>query len=190
MRFSLQERGTNLKTEIIAGFTTFLTMVYITVVNPTILSDAGVPFDQVFIATIIAAVVGTLWMAFFANLPIAIAPGMGLNAYFAYSVVLNNPEIDYIVAFGAVFVAGILFIILSITRFRIVLIQAIPDTLKYGITAGIGLFIAFIGFRMTGIIVADETNLVRLGDLSSPASLLAIAGLTVTIILMALKVQG
>ncbi len=190
MNFELEKRGSTIKTELIAGVTTFLTMVYIAVVNPAILSDAGVPFEQVFLATIIATVVGTLWMALFANLPIAIAPGMGLNAYFAYSVVLNNPEVDYSIAFAAVFVAGILFILLSLTKFRELLIESIPDALKYGITAGIGLFIAFIGFRMTGIIVHDETNLVRLGDLSSTTSLLAIAGLGATIILMALRVQG
>src|SRR5690625_1601469 len=190
MNFNLKERGTNVKTEIIAGITTFLTMVYIVVVNPAILSDAGVPFEQVFLATIIATVVGTLWMALFANYPIAIAPGMGLNAYFAYSVVLNNPDVDYLIAFAAVFVAGLLFIILSITPLRRILIEAIPESLKYGITGGIGLFIAFIGFRMTGIITDDPVNLVKLGDLSSLSAILAIIGLAVTIVLMALKVKG
>ncbi|CAM4067837.1 NCS2 family permease [Lederbergia lenta] len=187
--FKLKENNTNVKTEIIAGITTFLTMVYIVVVNPIILKDAGVPFDQVFTATIIATVIGTLWMALAANYPIAIAPGMGLNAYFAYSVV-GTHDISYHVAFSAVFVAGIIFVILSLTPFRKILIEAIPDNLKHGITAGIGLFIAFIGMRLTGLIVSHPSNLVALGDLHSPGVLLALLGLTVTLILMALKVHG
>ena len=135
--FNLKQNNTTVKTELMAGFTTFLTMVYIVVVNPDILSKAGIPFDQVFLATIIAAVLGTLWMALFANYPIAIAPGMGLNAYFAFSVVGNN-SVDYTVALSAVFVAGIIFLILSLTSFREKLILAIPDNLKHGITAGLG----------------------------------------------------
>lgn len=187
--FKLKENQTTVKTEIIAGLTTFLTMVYIVVVNPVILSDAGVPFEQVFAATIIAAVVGTLWMAFFANYPIAIAPGMGLNAYFAYSVV-GNGNIDYTTAFAAVFVAGIIFIILSLTPFRQKLIEAIPDNLKFGISAGIGLFIAFIGLRMTGLITSHPTNLVALGDLTSASAIMAMIGLIVTLILMVLNITG
>ncbi|GIN94184.1 guanine/hypoxanthine permease PbuO [Siminovitchia terrae] len=187
--FKLKENQTDVKTEILAGFTTFLTMVYIVVVNPIILKDAGVPFEQVFTATIIATVIGTLWMALAANYPIAIAPGMGLNAYFAYSVV-GAHNISYTIAFAAVFVAGVIFIILSLTPFRKILIEAIPANLKHGITAGIGLFIAFIGMRLTGIIVAHPTNLVALGDLHSPGVLLALLGLAVTLILMALNVHG
>ena len=188
--FKLQEYGTNVKTELLAGMTTFLTMVYIVIVNPIILSQAGVPFDQVFMATIIATVVGTLWMSLFANYPIAIAPGMGLNAYFAFSVVGGNENITYEIAFGAVFIAGIIFTILSMTKFRESLIIAIPDNLKHGITAGIGLFIAFIGLRLTGIITAHSENLVGLGDLHSPTVLLALFGLAVTIILFVLQVKG
>jgi AGZA family xanthine/uracil permease-like MFS transporter len=188
--FKLKENQTNAKTEILAGITTFLTMVYIVIVNPVILSDAGVPFEQVFSATIIATVAGTLWMALFANYPIAIAPGMGLNAYFAYSVVGTHGNIDYPTAFAAVFVAGLIFIILSLTPFRSKLIEAIPDNLKHGITAGIGLFIAFIGLRLTGIITKHPTNLVGLGDLHAPQAALAIAGLAVTLILMSLRVNG
>jgi AGZA family xanthine/uracil permease-like MFS transporter len=180
----------NTKTEIIAGFTTFLTMVYIVIVNPVILSDAGVPFEQVFTATIIATVIGTLWMALFANYPIAIAPGMGLNAYFAYSVVGSHGNISYEVAFSAVFVAGIIFVILSLTPFRRKLIEAIPENLKHGITAGIGLFIAFIGLRLTGIIKAHPQNLVALGDLHSPSAVLTLIGLAVTLIFMSLRVNG
>lgn len=188
--FKLKENNTNVKTELVAGLTTFLTMVYIVVVNPMILADAGVPFDQVFTATIIAAVIGTLWMAIAANYPIAIAPGMGMNAYFAYSVVGSHGGITYQTAFAAVFVAGVIFVLLSLTSFRKVLIEAIPANLKHGITAGIGLFIAFIGMRLTGIIQAHPTNLVSLGDLHQPGVLLALLGLTVTLILMALRVHG
>ncbi|MFC0274493.1 NCS2 family permease [Metabacillus herbersteinensis] len=188
--FKLKEHGTNVKTELIAGLTTFLTMVYIVVVNPIILADAGVPFDQVFTATVIAAIVGTLWMALSANYPIAIAPGMGMNAYFAYSVVGANEDITFSVAFSAVFVAGILFVILSLTPFRKKLIEAIPSNLKHGITAGIGLFIAFIGLRLTGIVTDHPTNLVALGDLHSPQVILALIGLAVTLVLMSLNVHG
>ncbi|PLR75714.1 guanine permease [Bacillus sp. V3-13] len=188
--FKLKEHNTNPRTEIVAGITTFLTMVYIVIVNPVILADAGVPFDQVFTATIIATVIGTVWMALFANYPIAIAPGMGLNAYFAYSVVGTHGNIDYRTAFAAVFLAGIIFIILSLTPFRKKLIEAIPENLKHGITAGIGLFIAFIGLRLTGIITDHPTNLVGLGDLHSPSALLALTGLAITLVLMALQVNG
>jgi len=188
--FKLKENNTNAKTEVLAGVTTFLTMAYIIVVNPIILSDAGVPFEQVFMATIIASVVGTLWMALFANYPIAIAPGMGLNAYFAYSVVGTHGNIDYRTAFAAVFVAGIIFIILSLTPFRQKLIEAIPENLKHGITAGIGLFIAFIGLRLTGIITSHPTNLVALGNLHEPSALLALIGLAITLILLVLNING
>ncbi|MGG0718422.1 NCS2 family permease [Robertmurraya massiliosenegalensis] len=188
--FKLKEHQTNVKTELLAGVTTFLTMVYIVVVNPIILADAGVPFDQVFTATIISAVVGTLWIGLFANYPIAIAPGMGLNAYFAYSVVGSHGNIDYITAFAAVFIAGIIFIILSLTPLRNMLIEAIPENLKFGISAGIGLFIAFIGLRLTGIITAHPTNLVALGDLREPSAYLTLIGLAVTLILMTLRVHG
>jgi adenine/guanine/hypoxanthine permease len=188
--FKLKENQTNTKTELLAGITTFFTMVYIVVVNPVILADAGVPFEQVFTATIISAVVGTLWMALFANYPIAIAPGMGLNAYFAYSVVGGGQNIHYETAFAAVFIAGIIFVILSLTPFREKLIDAIPENLKHGITAGIGLFIAFIGLRLTHIITAHPTNLVGLGDLTSPSALLAIVGLAITLILMVLRING
>lgn len=187
--FNLKENNTTVKTEVLAGFTTFFTMVYIVIVNPIILKDAGVPFDQVFTATIIATVIGTLWMALAANYPIAIAPGMGMNAYFAYSVVGTN-GITYETAFAAVFVAGLIFVILSLTSFRKVLIEAIPDNLKHGITAGIGLFIAFIGMRQAGMIVSHPSNLVALGDLHSPTVLFALLGLTVTLILMAMRVHG
>ena len=189
--FKLKENNTSVKTEVLAGFITFLTMAYIVVVNPIVLADAGVPIDQVFIATIISAVIGTLWLALFANYPIAIAPGMGLNAYFTYAVVLgSNGEINYITAFGAVFVAGIIFVVLSLTPFREKLIAIIPENLKLAITAGIGLFIAFIGLRMSGLVEADKTNLVKLGDLHSESVILTVIGLAITLILMARNVNG
>ncbi|WP_251548601.1 NCS2 family permease [Neobacillus muris] len=188
--FKLQENQTNMKTEVMAGITTFFTMVYIVVVNPVILSGAGVPFNQVFTATIIASVVGTLWMALFANYPIAIAPGMGLNAYFAYSVVGAHQGIGYQTAFAAVFVAGLIFVILSLTPLREKLIEAIPENLKYGITAGIGLFIAFISLRLTKIIVADPSNLVKLGNLHEKSVVLTVVGLAVTLILMSFRING
>ncbi len=188
--FHLKEYGTNVKTEILAGMTTFLTMAYIVIVNPVILGAAGVPFDQVFMATIIAAAIGTLWMALFANYPIAIAPGMGLNAYFTSMVLASDGAIDYITAFSAVFVAGIIFVLLSLTSMRKVLIQAIPENLKHAITAGIGLFIAFIGMRLSGIVVGNDANLVGLGDLTSPPVLLALAGLMITLIFMSLNIHG
>lgn len=186
--FKLNENNTNIRTEVVAGVTTFLTMVYIIVVNPTILSSVGVPFDQVFMATVISVVVGTVFMALFANYPIAIAPGMGMNAYFA--TVVGSQGLSYQVVFGTVFIAGIIFILLSFTKLRETLIGAIPPSLKFGITSGIGLFIAFLGLRMSGIVVSDEVNLVAFGDLHQPMTLLTLAGLFITLVLMAWNVKG
>ncbi|HLR40232.1 MAG TPA: NCS2 family permease [Virgibacillus sp.] len=186
--FKLKQNNTDIRTEFIAGITTFLTMVYIIVVNPAILSAAGVPFDQVFMATVIAAVVGTVFMALFANYPIAIAPGMGLNAYFA-SVVASQ-GLSYQVVLGTVFLAGIIFILLSFTKLRETLIGAIPPSLKFGITSGIGLFIAFLGLKMSGIVIPNEANMVGFGDLHEPMTLLTLAGLFITLILMARNVKG
>ena len=188
--FQLKENGTTVKRELFAGLTTFLTMAYVIIVNPIILAAAGIPIDQVFMATIIAAVIGTGWMALCANYPIAVAPGMGLNAYFTSVVLASNGEVSYLTAFSAVFVAGILFIIISLTPFREKLITAIPENLKLAITAGIGLFIAFIGFRMSGIVIGHKDNLVAFGDVTNPATLLTFIGLTVTVALMARKVNG
>ena len=133
-------------------------MAYIVVVNPAVLSAAGVPFDQVFIATVVSAIVGTLIMALWANYPIAIAPGMGMNAYFV--TVVATQGISYQAVFGAVLVAGVIFLLLTFTSFRELLIEAIPAPLKYGITAGIGLFIAFLGLRMSGIVEANPETFV------------------------------
>ncbi|UOQ95763.1 NCS2 family permease [Halobacillus shinanisalinarum] len=186
--FRLQENNTNVRTEMLAGLTTFLTMVYIVIVNPAILSAAGLPFDQVFMATVIAAIVGTLIMALAANYPIAIAPGMGMNAYFVTEVA--QQDVSYSVILGTVFLAGILFVILSLTSLREILITAIPSSLKYGITSGIGLFIAFLGLRMSGIVVASESTLVTLGDLTAPGTVLTIVGLFITLGLIARRVTG
>ncbi|TQR20066.1 NCS2 family permease [Psychrobacillus vulpis] len=186
--FKLSELGTNVKTEILAGFTTFLTMAYIIFVNPAILSAAGVPFDQVFIATIVSAVIGTLIVALFANYPIAIAPGMGMNAYF--TSVVATQGVSYQVVFGAVLIAGLLFLLLTFTKFRELLIESIPASLKYGITSGIGLFIAFVGLKMSKIVVGNNDALVTLGNLRDPVAMLSIAGILITCVLIARKVKG
>ncbi|USK65088.1 NCS2 family permease [Peribacillus frigoritolerans] len=187
--FKLKERNSNIKTEVLAGLTTFLTLAYIIVVNPMILSDAGVPFDQAFTATILAIIIGTLCMALLANYPIVIAPAMGLNAYFAYSV-LGTHDISYTVAFSAVFVTGIIFILLSLTSFRSKLIEAIPNNLKHAISAGIGLFITFIGLRLSGVVTQHESNLVTLGSFRDPSVALTLVGLVITIVLIVRNVQG
>ena len=186
--FKLKQNNTDIRTEVVAGTTTFLTMAYIVVVNPAILSSEGIPFEQVFMATVIAAIVGTLIMGIFANYPIAIAPGMGLNAYFASIVATQG--LSYQVVFGTVFLAGILFIILSLTKLRETLIGAIPPSLKYGITSGIGLFIAFVGLRNSGIVVANPETIVGLGDLHDPMIVLTLVGLLITLILFVMKIKG
>src|SRR5699024_3283681 len=163
-------------------------MVYIAIVNPVILSQAGVPFDQVFMATIIAAVIGTVYMGIFANYPIAIAPGMGMNAYFASVVAAHG--VCYQVVFGTVFLAGIIFVLLSLTNLRETLIGAIPYSLKFGITSGIGLFIAFLGLKMSGIVMPNEDTMVGLGDLTDPITLLTLVGLIITLALMAWNIKG
>ena len=186
--FKLKELKTDVYTETIAGLTTFVTMAYIIIVNPSILSSAGVPFDQVFIATIASAVVGTLIMAFFANYPIAIAPGMGMNAYFASVVAVQG--VSYQTVLGAVFFASMLFLLLAFTKFRELLIDSIPVPLKIGITAGIGLFIAFLGLRMSGIVVPDDETYVAFGDVTAPMTTLAIFGIFLTLILTARNIRG
>lgn len=185
--FKLKEHDTTIKKEVFGGITTFLTMAYIIVVNPAILSAAGVPTNQVFMATIISTIVGCLWMALVANYPIAIAPGLGLNAYFV-SVVATG--VDYKTAFSSIFVAGIIFLIISLTPIREELVRAIPHSLKAAITAGIGLFVAFVGLKLSHIIVADPANLVKLGDLHDPKVLLALCGILLTVALMLLRVPG
>ncbi|NIK69165.1 MULTISPECIES: NCS2 family permease [unclassified Paenibacillus] len=187
--FKLKERGTTVTTELLAGITTFLTMVYIVIVNPGVLSEAGMDFHGVFIATVLASIVATLIMGLFSNYPIALAPGMGLNAYFAFSVV-GGEGVSWQTALGAVFVAGVIFILLSLTSFRYMLLDAIPSSLKHAITAGIGLFITFIGLQNAKIVVASPATLITMGDLSQPMTLLTIAGLVISLILMAYRVKG
>lgn len=186
--FSLKENGTDIRTEVMAGVTTFLTMVYILIVNPALLSSIGIPFEQVFMATVISAVIGTLIMGLVAKYPIAIAPGMGLNAYFAS--VVGAQGLSYQTVFGTVFIAGLLFLLISVTSLRKMIIDAIPDSLKYGITSGIGLFIAFIGLKNAGIIVPNESTMVTLGDLHQQGTVLALAGLFITLIFMARNIKG
>ncbi|MGO4886378.1 NCS2 family permease [Anaerobacillus sp. MEB173] len=181
--FDFKAHGTNYRQETIAGVTTFLSMAYILFVNPLILADAGMDLGAVFTATALAAAIGTLIMGLLAKYPIALAPGMGLNAFFAYSVVLGM-GIDWQVALLGVFISGIIFILITIFKIRETIINAIPAELKYAAAAGIGLFIAFIGFKNSGIIVGDEATFVTLGNLTAGPTLLTVFGLVVTFIFM------
>lgn len=187
--FKLKEHNTTVRTEVLAGLTTFLTMAYILIVNPVILSETGMDFGALFTATAIAAAFGTLVMAFFANLPFALAPGMGLNAFFAYTVVLGMGY-SWQFALTAVFLEGLIFIVLTVFNIREAIVNSIPKNIKKAISVGIGLFIAFIGFQGAGIVVDDAATLVILGDLTSGAALLAVIGLIITGILLAFKVRG
>ncbi len=187
--FGLTEAGTTVRTELRAGLTTFLTMAYISFVNPVILSKAGLDFGAVFVATCLAAAVGTAIMALAANYPVALAPGMGLNAYFAFVVVpaLNG---NWQVALGCVFISGVVFLLISISPLREWLINAIPANLKLAIAAGIGLFLAIIGLENAGIVVDHPATLVTLGDLSKPNTFLAAAGFLLIAGLAVRKVPG
>lgn len=187
--FKLDELGTNIKTEFTAGLTTFLAMAYILFVNPQILGAAGMDEGAVYTATALSAVIGTLMMGILANYPVALAPGMGVNAFFAYTVVIGY-GIPWETALTAVLISGVLFLLISASGVREKIINSIPATLKLAVGSGIGLFIAFIGFKNVGIIVADEGNLIALGDLTNGATALAIFGLIVTVILTTLKVNG
>jgi AGZA family xanthine/uracil permease-like MFS transporter len=187
--FKLSEHGTTVRTEVLAGVTTFLTMAYITFVNPAILSDAGMDFGAVFVATCVAAAIGTFVMGFYANYPIALAPGMGLNAFFTYGVVLGMGH-TWQVGLGAVFISGVLFVILSLLPVREWLINAIPKTLKMAISAGIGLFLGIIALKNAGIVVDHPATLVALGDLQSLPVLLAFAGFFVIVALDSRRIPG
>jgi len=189
--FRLSKAGTTVRTEVMAGLATFLTMAYITVVNPAILSTdgTGMQFDAVFTATIIAAVIGTLIMGFWANWPVALAPGMGLNAFFTYTVVLGDGY-SYQQALTAVLVAGLAFVVLSVTPARKYIINSIPKSMKLGVGAGIGLFLAIIGFENAGIIVDNPATLVGLGDVTSWPVLLAGLGFIVMAVLSHRGVPG
>lgn len=188
--FKLKEHGTNVKTEIIAGITTFLAMAYILAVNPDYFSNIpGVYPPSIFMATAISAAIATICMAFFANYPVALASGMGLNAFFAFTV-CGAMGCSYEVALTAVFVEGIIFMILSLFKFREALVNKIPANLKFGITAGIGLFITIIALLNSGVIVADPATTVALGELSSMPVVLSIIGLLIIGVLEYKKVPG
>ncbi|QHS24177.1 NCS2 family permease [Virgibacillus sp. MSP4-1] len=194
--FNFDQLGTDYRTETIAGMTTFLSMAYILFLNPSILSLQDVPdlanrmdAGAIFTATALAAAIGTLIMGLLAKYPIALAPGMGLNAFFAYTVVLTW-EIPWQTALAGVFASGLIFIVLTLTGIRETIINAIPAQMKMAVGAGIGLFIAFLGLQNAGIVVAEPSTLVALGDLTKPTTLLAVFGIFVTVILLVLGFKG
>ena len=181
--FKFKEKETNLKSETIGGITTFLTMAYALFLIPSVLAEAGMPQGSVFVATGLAAALGTLIMGIFANFPMGLAPGVGLNAFFAYSVCLGM-GIKWEIALSGVLASGIIFLIISATGLREMIIKAIPTNLKFAVSAGIGLFIAFIGLKNAGIVVANSATFVGLGDLTDPTVLLSIFGVIAISIFM------
>ncbi len=187
--FKLSENKTNVRTEVVAGITTFLTMAYIIFVNPDILKAAGMPFGAVFTATCVAAAIGCFLMAFLANYPIALAPGMGLNAYFAFSVV-GGMKLSWQVALGCVFISGVLFFIISVLPIREWIVNAIPKSLKMAIAAGIGLFLALIALKNAGVVVDDPATLVTHGKLTSFPVVMAALGFFLIIALEYRRVMG
>ena len=187
--FQFTQRGTNLRTETLAGATTFLSMMYIVIVNSATFNAGGMDFGGVYIATIIATIVATLIMGVAANYPIAIAPGLGINAYLVYVVILSQ-GVHWQQALGAAAIAAGIFTLLSLTQFREMFINSIPESLKKSIAAGIGLFVALIGFRSGGIVVDSPATLITLGDLGDPKLLLTVVGLIITMILVVMDVTG
>lgn len=208
--FKLKENNTNVKTEVIAGITTFIAMAYIIFVNPSLLSASGMNGQRligdavteagltvfndpvigaVFVATIISSIIGTLVMGLVANVPFALAPGMGMNAFFTYYVVMKC-GLSWESALAVVFICGLINIFITVTKIRVAIVEAIPESLKNAISAGIGLFIALIGFKGAGIAIADPSTLVAMGDIKNPSTLLAVFGLIVTVILMIRNVNG
>ncbi len=187
--FALNAHGTNVRTEILAGITTFLTMAYIIVVNPSLLSQSGMDYGAVFAATCLAAAIGCLVMGLWANYPIALAPGMGLNAFFTYTVV-GQMGYSWQVALGAVFFSGLIFFLLSVFKVREWIVNSIPGALRYGIAAGIGLFLALIALQNTGIIVANPATMVTLGDVTTTPALLTGLGFVLICALAARRVIG
>ncbi|MBE6049786.1 MAG: NCS2 family permease [Clostridium sp.] len=181
--FNLKEKETNIKTEVIGGITTFLTMAYALFLIPNVLKEAGMPQESVFVATALSAAIGTLIMGCFAKFPMALAPGIGLNAFFAYSVCLGM-GIPWETAIAGVMASGIIFLLISVTGLREAIIKAIPSNLKYAVSSGIGLFIAFVGFKNARIVVASDSTFVSLGNLTDPKVLLAIFGILIISILM------
>lgn len=187
--FNLKKNNTTVKTEVLAGITTFMTMAYILAVNPGILSSTGMDKSALFTATALSAIVATVFMALVARLPFALAPGMGLNAFFAFTVVLGMGY-TWEFALTAVFIEGLIFLVLTAFNIRELIVNAIPLALKHAVSAGIGLFIAFIGLQNAGVIVNNDAVLVGLGEMSSPTVLVAFFGLLLTGVLLALKVKG
>jgi len=187
--FELEKNGTTVRTELLAGLTTYVTMVYITFVNPAILAETGMDKGAVFVATCLAAAFGSGFMGLYANYPVALAPGMGLNAYFTYSVV-KGLGIPWQAALGAVFLSGVLFLIVSVTPIREWMINSISRSLKLAISVGIGFFLAVIGLQSAGVIAADPTTLVTLGDLKSPAIAIAVLAFVLMCALYARNVPG
>jgi AGZA family xanthine/uracil permease-like MFS transporter len=185
--FHLEENHTTVRRELLAGLTTFMTMGYVVVVNPRILSEAGMPVEGVLFATCISAAIATLIMGLWANYPIALAPGMSLNAYFTYSIVLGR-GVPWQTALGVVFLSGMVFLLLTLTNVREQIVNGIPECLKHGTAAGIGLFIAFVGFRNAKIIVANPATFVGLGKISDPQVLLAALGVILIAILVVRRV--
>jgi AGZA family xanthine/uracil permease-like MFS transporter len=187
--FQLPQHGTTVRTELVAGLTTFLTMAYILFVNPTILGAAGMPKDAVFVATCLVAALGSGIMGLYANYPIGMAPGMGLNAYFAFAVVLGM-GVPWQQALGAVFISGCLFIVVTLCGLRALIVNGIPPSLRTAITVGIGLFLALIALKGAGLVVANKDTMVSAGDLHQPAALMAIFGFILVVTLDALRVRG
>jgi AGZA family xanthine/uracil permease-like MFS transporter len=187
--FQLRHSGSDVRTEVLAGLTTFLTMAYIIFVNPAILGDAGMPKEAVFVATCLVAALGSAVMGLYANYPIAMAPGMGLNAYFAYAVVLGM-KVSWQAALGAVFISGCLFILASLFGLRAAIVNGIPRSLRVAITVGLGMFLALIALKNAGIVVASEPTLVKAGDLHQAAPLMAVFGFLLIVTLDRLRVRG
>ena len=187
--FKIKESGSSVRTEVLAGLTTFLAMSYILVVNPSILKDAGMDFGAVFVATCISSAFACMMMGLVANYPIALAPGMGLNAYFTYAVV-KGMGISWQVALGAVFVSGIVFIILSLFKVREAIVNSLPNSLKYSIGGGIGLFLALVALKSAKVVVSNPDTLVSLGDIHSPQVLLTIVGFCFIVTLEHFRIRG
>ena len=187
--FKIREKGSSVRTEILAGITTFIALAYIIFVNPNILSEAGIPKEAAIASTIWIAALSTMVMGVVANYPVALAPGMGLNAFFAYYV-CGTLGLHWTVALGAVFFSGVLFLILTVSHIRQAIINAVPQNLRVAIGVGIGLFIAFIGLKGTGLIVPDKATFIGLGHVTDPKTLLSLFGLVLTGALMARNIQG
>ena len=187
--FKLREKNTTVKTEVLAGLTTFIALAYIIFVNPNILSEAGIPTEAAIASTIWIAALSTMVMGVFANYPVALAPGMGLNAFFAYYV-CGTLGLHWTVALGAVFFSGVLFLILTVSHIRQAIINSVPQNLRVAISVGIGLFIAFIGLKGTGLIIPDKATFIGLGHVTDPTTMLSLFGLVLTGALMARNIQG